>query len=76
MQQDVTAEDVEENKDANEMVGEEVMAASWSSADNVRDSQRTTITDESSVLDGWEGDDIVINDEELEPDTWHDWELV
>ena len=76
MQQDETVEDVEENKDANEMIGGEVMAASWSSADNVRDIQRDTTTDESSVLDGGEGDDIVINDEELEPDTWHDWELV
>lgn len=74
--QDETAKDDEDVKDPNEMMdGEERAAATWSSTDDLREFERG-LTTEASLLDGWEGDDIVINEEDLEPDSWHDWELV
>jgi hypothetical protein len=30
----------------------------------------------SSSLDGWEGGDIIFDEDDMEPDSWHDWELI
>ncbi|CAK9874135.1 unnamed protein product [Sphagnum jensenii] len=30
----------------------------------------------SSSLDGWEGGDIIFDEDDMEPDSWQDWELI
>jgi hypothetical protein len=30
----------------------------------------------SSSLDGWEGGDMIFDEDDMEPDSWQDWELI
>ncbi|KAG0627195.1 hypothetical protein M758_2G180900 [Ceratodon purpureus] len=64
-------------KNSNVMVeGENQSTVTWSPTDDAKESQRDATSD-SSLLDGWEGDDIIIDEdeEEDEPDL-DDWEIV
>ena len=76
--QEETVADIDEDvKNSNEMVeGEDQATVTWSSTDDAKESWRDAPSD-SSLLDGWEGDDIIIDEdeEEDEPD-FDDWEIV
>jgi hypothetical protein len=64
-------------KNSNEMVeAEDQSTVTWSPTDDAKESRRDATSD-SSLLDGWEGDDIIIDEdeEEDEPDL-DDWEIV
>ncbi|CAK9193347.1 unnamed protein product [Sphagnum jensenii] len=66
--------DADAIKAPNEMVkGEEQSALSLSKTE---EQKKLWTTMSTSSLDGWEGSDIIICEENIEPDTWHDWELV
>lgn len=65
----------EDVKNSNEMV-EDHSLLTWSSTDDAKESRREATTSDSSLLDGWEGDDIVIDEEVEEEDELDDWEIV
>ncbi|CAK9259173.1 unnamed protein product, partial [Sphagnum jensenii] len=65
--------DADAIKAPNEMVkGEEQSALSLSKTE---EQKKLWTTMSTSSLDGWEGSDIITCEENIEPDTWHDWEL-
>jgi hypothetical protein len=69
--------DVGENvKNSNEMERENQSAMTCLPIDDAWNSQRDATSD-STLLDGWEGDDIVINEDEDENEEEDDdWEIV
>jgi hypothetical protein len=67
--------DGEEIQTPNEMVeGGEQSAMGLSETED--QNELTQMTMSSSFLDGWEGSDIIVCEETIEPDSWHDWELL
>ncbi|CAK9189609.1 unnamed protein product [Sphagnum troendelagicum] len=59
----------------NEMVeGGEQSAMGLSETEEQNELRQMTMS--SSFLDGWEGNDIIVCEETIEPDSWHDWELL
>jgi hypothetical protein len=77
MKEETVPEFGEDVKNSNEMVeGEDHSLLTWSSTDDAKDSRIAATTSDSSLLDGWEGDDIVIDEEVEEEDELDDWEIV
>lgn len=77
IQEETVADIGEDVKNSNEMVeGEDYSTMTWSSTDDAKESRRDATTSDSSLLDGWEGDDIVIDEEDEEEDELDDWEIV
>jgi hypothetical protein len=76
MKEETIPDIAEDVKNSNEMVeGEDHSTLTWSSTDDAKESRRDATSD-SSLLDGWEGDDIVIDEEVEEEDELDDWEIV
>jgi hypothetical protein len=73
--QDESPMDGEGIQTPNEMVGGgEQSAMGLSETEEQNELRQMTMS--SSFLDGWEGNDIIVCEETIEPDSRHDWELL
>jgi hypothetical protein len=73
--QDESSTDAKDIQDPNEMVeGEEQLAIRLSKKEEPKKLRQPRMS--SSSLDGWESSDVLICEEIIEPDSWHDWELL
>ncbi|CAM6043753.1 unnamed protein product [Sphagnum compactum] len=72
---DESSTDAKDIQDPNEMVeGEEQLAIRLSKKEELKKLRQPSMS--SSSLDGWESSDILTCEENIEPDSWHDWELL
>ncbi|CAK9871955.1 unnamed protein product [Sphagnum jensenii] len=72
---DESSTDAKDIQDPNEMVeGEDQLAIRLSKKEEPKKLSQPSMS--SSSLDGWESSDVLICEEIIEPDSWHDWELL